>query len=491
MKLTQFAPKALMMSLFFITYTSHASVVHTPSQTNTPLPQLDSLQNNKPLELTIPNMQRFHTENGVATIFTQLKELPIVDISISFKGGSAKDDTIKENGYGIAGMTATMMTQGTTQMDENAFAQAAELLGPSFGATARRDVFTYNFRSLSDKEQLEPALALFTQMIDSPRFDPDILKRNQNRAMVGFTAKQEDPSYLGRQAFFGAIYGTHPYAHFSEGTAKSVSAITRDDLIAYKNKFLVADNAHISITGDLSLDQAKKIANRLSAILPKGQKASNLSTPTTPKAVHIHLPYDSSQTHIFIGHLGEKNTKDPALLQEYTNFNLGNSVLAGSDFNAHLMKEIRDKGGYTYGITGGMTTYDEHGYYLINFSTQTDKATQAITKTLNTIHQTLSSGISQAELELEKNSRKYAYPMSLSTNRAIHATATHLNYQNLPDSHISDYLVRLDNAHLNDVNQALKRYIRPNEFVIVTIGKDKPNLAHITPDSQTIAPAGE
>lgn len=483
-----FIPKLLMVGL--CVSVGYANVIHTPSQSTAPLPVLDSLKDDSPLELTIPTMQRFDTDNGIPTIFTQLRELPIVEISISFKGGSAKDDTIKANGYGIAAMTALMMTQGTTDMDENEFAKAAELLGAGFGAMAWRDTFTYTFKSLSDTSELEPALTLFGKMIQSPRFDNDILKRNQTQSMIGFAAQKENPSYLGRKAFFKTIYGTHPYGTFGEGNAQSISAITRDDLVAYKDTYLVADNAHISITGDLSLEDAKRIANVLSNILPKGQKASDLSTPAKPTPIHVHIPYDSTQTHVFIGHLGEKETKDPALLQEYTNFGLGNSILAGGDFNAHLMKEVRDKAGYTYGISGGMTTYDERGYYLIGFSTQTDNTVKAIDKTLETIKHTLNTGVSQSELELEKDSRKYAYSMSLATNSAIHKTATTLNYDNLPDSHIREYLVRLDNAHLDDVNQALRRYLRPDEFVIVTIGKQKPDLSHIIPNSQ-IQPIGD
>lgn len=479
------------LSLALLPLFGHANVTTTVSPSTAPLPKLDSLKDEKPLKFTIPKMERFTTDNGVPVIFTSVTELPIVDISLTFKGGSAKDSEIRAGGYGIAEMTATMMTQGTANMDENEFAEAAELLGVSFGATAWRDTFTYTFRSLSDDEQLTPALGLFADMIQNPRFDTNILKRNQAQYAVGFAQKKSDPAYIAQSAFFKAIYGDHPYAERTEGNETSVATISRDDLIAYKNKYLVSGNAHISITGDLSLDEAKTIANRLSATLPKGNKASDLPTPKTPKPTHIHVPYDSTQTHILIGHLGEKDSTDPAILQERTNFSLGNSVLAGGDFNARLMKEIRDKGGYTYGITGGMAIYDEKGYYQIKFSTQTERAKEAIGKTLDVVNDTLKAGISSDELELERTSRKYAYPTSLATNQAIHSTATQLNYDGLPDSHITDALTRLEMATLTDVNATLNRYVRPDEFIIVTLGKEKPNLDQFTPkksDKQTKKP---
>lgn len=143
------------------------------------------------------------------------------------------------------------------------------------------------------------------------------------------------------------------------------------------------------------------------------------------------------------------------------------------------MKEIRDKHGYTYGITGAMNFFDERGYYRISFSTQSDKAKEAIIKTLKVIENTRKNGIKDSEFNLERTSRKYAYPMSLATNTAIHNKASELNYDNLPDSHITDYLVRLDRATPEAVNQSLNTYIRPDEFIIVTVGKQKPDLSSL------------
>lgn len=442
------------------------------------LPALDSLKDDTPLTLKVPTMTRFKVA-GVPVIFTKIDELPILDIAITFKGGSAKDSTIRQDGYGIAEMTATMMTQGTKNLDENAFAEQAELLGASFGATAHRDTFSYNFRSLSDKKELYPALDLFIDMMSHPRFDADILARNKAQADLGFEYAKQDPAHLAQLTFLQTLYGNHPYATPTHGTQNSVATLTQDDLIAYKNRYLNKNNAHLAITGDLSVDDAHAIATRLIDALPHGKVADDLPTPTAPKPTHVHLPFDSTQTHIYIGHLGEKSTKDPAELQRRTNFSVANSVLAGGDFNAHLMKHIRDKHGYTYGISGGMTTFDEKGYYLISFSTQTEKATDAIKQTLQVIKDTRTHGITDSELELERTSRKYAYPMTLATNSAIHHTASHLNYNHLPDSHISDYLVRLDKADLAGVNQSLQDYLRPQDFIIITIGKQSPDLSDI------------
>ena len=57
--------------------------------------------------------------------------------------------------------------------------------------------------------------------------------------------------------------------------------------------------------------------------------------------------------------------------------------------------------------------------------------------------------------------------------------ATYLNKENLPDSYVSGFLSRLDNVTVASVNHALKSQIRPDEFIIVTVGKQKPDLSDL------------
>ena len=443
------------------------------------LPKLDSLKKGKPLNLNIPKMQRFTTTNGIPVIFTAVHELPIVDISILFDGGSSRDSELKKDGFGIANMTANLITKGTKNLNEDAFSWQAERLGVTLGANVNQDSFAYVFRSLADDNELLPALSLFTDMIANPLFDKDTVKRAKETTLIGLKLSEQSADYLATTAFLNAIYGTHPYAKDTIGTQSSVANISADDLKHYHQRYLVAQNAYISITGDLSEQKARQIAEQLSMALPNGNKATLTPAPKKPKPTHIHVDYDSPQTVIIIGHLGAKDAKTAKEIEQELNFRLGNKVLAGGDFNARLMTAIRKQGGYTYGITGSMITYAQNGVYRIRFSTTTDKAKEAIKKTLKIIKDTLETGISENELRLTTTSLRHAYPMTLSNNLAIHNMATYLNKENLPDSYVSGFLSRLDNVTVANVNHTLKSQIHPDEFMIVTVGKQKPDLSDL------------
>lgn len=456
---------------------SHSSFAKSDAVTsvdaaNASLPLLQSLQNAEEIELTLPTIEHFKTKSGVPVAFVRATTLPIVDVSIQFNAGSARDADIRPKAYGIANMTATMLEQGTKQLDEEAFTTQVETLGVELASRAYKDMLIVSLRSLSDDGHLSPALGLMQQMLVNPRFDEQTLARNKARLLVALQQQQQDPSSIATIAFNEALYGDHPYAHQSTGTLESVPSITAADLTAFKERYLVAANASIAITGDLSRAQAQALADALTQSLPKGKPAPALPEPkplTTSK--RIHIPFESTQTAVLMGQLGDKREATKEALQTQTNFAIGNDVMAGGDFNARLMTEIRQNLGYTYGIYGSMNPMLARGPYQVRFSTRNEKASEAIDATLKTIEKTVTKGVTAKEAQLTKDNMKNSFPMSFASNAGINGLLGMMNFYQLPDDYLSEYLQRIDQASLTEINQALQQKVDPSKFLIVTVGK--------------------
>ena len=439
------------------------------------LSKLTSLNDAKPLTVTVPTIQQFKTKSGVPVRFVQTTTLPIVDIDLRFNAGSARDGSIQADGFGIASMTATMLTQGSKSLDENKFTQAVETLGINLDSSAYKDMFIVSLRSLSDDKHLLPAIDLMTQMLSEPSFDDAILARNKARLLVGLQQQKQEPNSLASIAFDQALYGEHPYAHPSVGTLESVPSIGKQQLIDFKNRYLVAANASLAMTGNLTLVQAKKLAEDITTELPIGQMATELPEPKSlSQAMHIHIPFPSTQTTVLMGQLGSKratNTKDQ---QQQTNFAVGNEVMAGGDFNARLMTEIRQNLGYTYGISGSMNPMLAKGPYQIGFSTRNDKARAAIDASLEVINDTLDEGITSSEMQLTTDGLKNSFPMGFASNAGINGLLGMMNFYQLQDNYLTNYVNRIDQVKLSEVNQTMRDTLKPDDFLIVTVGQNDP-----------------
>lgn len=457
---------------------SHASANIDPNAPIVALDKLQSLKHSQKLDVTIPKIEHFTTQTGTPVAFVQTTNLPMLDIDIRFNAGSARDETIKPSNkahsHGIASLTASMLEQGTQRHSQDELAELTEQLGISLSESAYRDMFVVSLRTLSDEKYLAPAVNLMQEIITQPTFPKDNLERTKAQYLVGLQKAQEDPETIADNAFSQALYGDHPYAHSPNGTLDSIPKISQQDLQAFAKRYLVAKNANISITGDISLAKAKQIANQLTQELPQGTPAPPLpdAKPLT-QAKTIHIPFDSTQTTVLIGQLGDKRSTDPKILQNQTNFAIANDIVGGGNFSARLMADVRKKRGLTYGIYSGMTPMLAQGSYTIGFSTRNEKAPEAIQSTLGVLNNTLKNGVTQNELNLTKENMVNSFPLGFASNAGINDTLGMMGFYGLPDSYLTEYVNRIHQANLTDVNQSFAKALDTKRLLTVTVGGGK------------------
>lgn len=482
---------------------NHDSTINQHSPSNA-LPPLDSINQLGKIDFQLPKMQRFNTDTNVPVIFTPLHNLPVVQIDVSFRAGSAYDTK-----FGESHMVAKMLTQGTDTLDEEEFIATKEKLAIVLDADSDKDFLSFGLKSLTGT--LSPALSLFKNALTTSSFDSNTLERNKTQLLTRLKSRQEDPSYEANKQFLTTLLKNHPYGHLTTGDSDSIKTITSEDLRAFAQRYLVQENAKITITGDISDKDAKRIANDLANSLPTGKKAQALpkitphpinnnalnaknltatnvlpnQPPTTDnRAVkanphsdnspaYLHIPMSNTQTHIIMGQLLPAQQKDKATWQAYTDFSVANSILAGGDFNARLMDAIRVKKGYTYGIYGHRSPLATTDIYNIEFSVKGDRTSNAIADTLAVINQTKQQGIKPEELALEKVSRINSFPSGFASNSGIHHIALSLNNDDMPIEYLSDYPNRVNNVSLESANKALQA-LNPNQWLFVSVGDEKP-----------------
>ncbi|MBU2323923.1 MAG: insulinase family protein, partial [Gammaproteobacteria bacterium] len=237
------------------------------------------------------NIQTWQTAEGAKVLFVEARELPMFDLRLTFAAGSSQDGDTQ----GLAMLTNAMLNEGVAGKDVGAIAAGFEGLGAEFGNGAYRDMAVASLRSLSAAEQREPALKLFTEVLGAPTFPADSLARIKNQILAGFEFQKQNPGKLASLALFERLYGSHPYAHPSEGTPSSVPSISREQLQAFHARAYTAGNAVIALVGDLSRADAEAMAARVSAALPAGPALPPPAEPSVPAPGPSHVEFPSNQ----------------------------------------------------------------------------------------------------------------------------------------------------------------------------------------------------
>ncbi|WP_296233683.1 M16 family metallopeptidase [uncultured Pseudomonas sp.] len=424
------------------------------------LQSLAALDGKAPTRRTL-DIHTWNTAQGAKVLFVEAHELPMFDLRLTFAAGSSQDDGVP----GLATLTNAMLNEGVPGKDVGAIAAGFEGLGAEFGNGAYRDMAVASLRSLSAQEQREPALALFAEVLGKPTFPADSLARIKNQLLAGFEFQKQNPGKLASLELFERLYGQHPYAHPSDGTAQSIPAITRQQLQAFHARAYSAGNAVIALVGDLSRAEAEAIANRVSAALPKGPALAKIAQPQTPKASASRIEYPSNQTHLLIAQLGiDRRDADYAALY------LGNQIFGGGGFGTRLMSEVREKRGLTYGVYSGFSAMQARGPFMINLQTRAElsEGTLALVKQL--LGDYLRDGPTQQELDNAKRELAGSFPLSTASNAAIVGQLASMGFYDLPLSYLDDFMRDVQNLTTEQVKAAMAKHLDPEALVVVTAG---------------------
>lgn len=413
------------------------------------------------------DIQQWHTSAGTKVLFMAAPELPMFDLRLTFAAGSSKDGST----YGLASLTNAMLNEGTGQLKAGDIARQFEDLGAQFSSGSYRDMAVVTLRSLSDPKLSKPALALFSELTAKPSFPDNALARIKNQLLAGFEYQKQDPGTLASLALFEQLYGQHPYAHPSSGTAESVPTISAQQLRDFHRSYYSAENAQIALVGDLTLAQAKAISEQVTAGLPRGAAAAAAAEPVATAASHTHIEFPSEQTHILLAQLSVKRG-DP----DYPALFLGNQILGGGGFGTRLMEEVREKRGLTYGIYSAFSPMQATGPFMINVQTRAQLSQATLQLVQDLLRDYIANGPTAVELADAKRESLGSFPLSAASNSAIVGQLAAIGFYNMPLTWMSDFMQDLQQLSVSDVHQAFQRHLNPEQLVVITAG---PSVAQL------------
>ncbi|HMA12432.1 MAG TPA: pitrilysin family protein, partial [Steroidobacteraceae bacterium] len=246
-------------------------------------------------------IQHWQTPQGARVFFVESHELPMLDISVDFPAGSARDPVGKA---GLAQLTQGLLDQGAGGLSDTAIAHRLADVGAELAGNFDRDRAGLTLRTLSSAGEKDKALDMLARVLQQPDFPEAVVQREKRRQIAAIREAEADPGTVADKAFYRALYGTHPYAHDEAGEPATIARLTRADLQAFYRAQYSAPNAVISLVGDISRAEAGAIADRLAAGLSQSAPLPALPAPAPAAASETRIAHPSAQSHVLVGAVG-------------------------------------------------------------------------------------------------------------------------------------------------------------------------------------------
>jgi len=409
-------------------------------------------------------INHFLTNDKIKVLFISEPEIPMVDISVIFKAGSAYSNT-----PGLANITSLLLETGTKTYSENQIAENFANLGTNFDTSVNKDFATVSIRTLSKDHNLNKSLKYLNDILKNSNFPIDPFNRTKAQAIHGLQIEQQNPGDMARKEFMKTIYPSHPYGIPSQGTIKSVKKIKHEDIVNFYNKYYVKPNATIAIIGDLDINQAKKIANQISSNIHNGSKAQNLpKIKLSSKKLNSYVPFASTQTHILMG-LPTITRKSDDIYALY----LGNNILGGSNMSSILFSEIREKNGYAYSVYSYFSPLQEPGPFVIGMQTRNKEALNAIDLTDKILEDFVTNGPSEQEIKDTKLNVTGNFPIKTASNSAKMSYLELIGFYDMSYDYLDTFNDKIIKVTKKDIVDTFKKYIKFENLARVAVGNSE------------------
>ena len=199
--------------------------------------------------LDFPDVTETTLSNGINVYYAQRDAVPATRVSISFDAGGAADPADKQ---GLEGLTLGLMDEATTSLTARELAEAQERLGANISIGGGTDRSTFTLSALT--ANLQPSLSLLSDVVRNPAFNDGDIERVRAQTITGIEQSLKSPSGIAQRTLRPLVYGaSNAYGGIS--TVESVGALTRDDLVEFKNTWLRPDNAQVFVVSDLALSE--------------------------------------------------------------------------------------------------------------------------------------------------------------------------------------------------------------------------------------------
>ena len=321
-----------------------------------------------------PEVKTARLSNGIEVRLAERHTVPVVRVAVVFDAGAAADPKDK---LGLQSLTVGMLDEGTTTLNARQIAETEERLGADLATSGGIDSTQVSLRALTTN--LAPSLDLLADLVRHPAFDPAELERVRVATLAGIDAEMTQPIALGLRQLGPLLYGPqHPYGVPLTGSGEKpmVAALTRDDLVAFRDRWLRPETARIFVAGDATMAEILPLLEaRFGDWRVAGEPGvKNYDAPTPPRQGKI-IVFDrpgSPQSLILGGELLDAKGKDDLIP-----LRAANQVLGG-DFLSRLNTDLRETKGWSYGVATLLQALPERASMLVYAPVQTDKTGPSI-----------------------------------------------------------------------------------------------------------------
>lgn len=409
-----------------------------------------------------PAFSRERLANGLELVLAPRHGVPLVEVLLQLPAGSDRNPLARP---GLAALTASLVDEGTAARSGPEIAGTVERLGGALSTHADWNAAEIEVGMLA--RDLERALALVAEIARTPAFPPAEVERLRRQALTELLRRRDQPPVLAEEALARTLYAGSPYGSLLLGDEATMTDLGRDEIAAFHGACYRPDGAALLVSGDFDPDTARRwVAGRF-ADWPGGPAPAPAPVRPVERARRAVVVVDrptGAQTELRLAHPGI-----PRQHPDRTRLGLLNALLGGK-FTSRLNLNLRERHGYTYGVTSRFVDRRGPGPFVVAAAVANGVAGAAVREALAEISRLRDEPVRAEELAETRDYMLGVFPYTLQTHSDVLTRLAELTLWQLPDDHYDRALAEVATTTPEQLLDLARRHLRPEAAAIVAVG---------------------
>ncbi len=412
--------------------------------------------------------------NGLTIILKEDHNLPIVAVNAYLLAGASYEPQEKS---GLARLTVRSVAMGSRNYPYEDLYARIEALGSDLEATSDLERAYLSLTVLSN--HWNEAVDIVSDLMTSPSFSQKDFRRARHEVLSEISQAEEDARQIAFDEFRKAFYHGHPYARRETGNYEIVKNLSLRDVKKFYDATWTPAGAVIAVVGDFDEDtMLKHLKQELGKWKHERTTPTDLQPPPEAKGFRqiVRTLPEKRQVKLFWG------MKRPDLgSPDYESFQVMNFIFGGQVFGSRLFDRIREKESLAYVVNSQPDLTRKPGAFYIHLGTRPRNIIKAIEAVKEEIERMKSEPITDEETEITKNFLISVQPFITQTYSSIARRLGDIVFYDVPHDYFDTYPQRISKVTREDVAQAAKRYLDPDNSVLVIVGAVDENLNPVRP----------
>ncbi len=416
-----------------------------------------------PAPFVMPRVDDIKLANGLRLVSARTGDVPLATLTIAIRGGTSVEPREQA---GLAALTAAIADKGTASRTAEEIAAGFERLGAALESGASSDGV---FLTLTAPTATLPEAALLLgDVIRNASYPQEEFSRERKRALDGLSVAMKDPGQLANRLVNPVVFGSAPYGIVAGGTPASLQALTRENLLNYRQRWWRPDLATAVVSGGIDPKAARKLVEDA-----LGDWKADGPPPPLPDApagaeqpartLVVDLP-GAGQAAVFAVARGMPRA-DPA----YFEATIANSILGGSS-TGRLFQEIRVNRALSYGAYSQLAGQLAGGTLAASAQTKNESAAEVAKVFLDEFARIAAEPLSRDDVENRKTYLIGSMRRQLQTSSGFNATVAGAMLRGIEPAEALDFADRIKSIPGTSATAAIAPLVRPDRVSIVIVG---------------------